>query len=309
MKVFNTKLDEEIIFHQILANRSYLMGIAMLLVIVYHFFCWVYNPIGSLNIGYVGVDIFLFLSGLGLSYSYEKNTICRFYKNRIVRIYPVYFVAVTLTFIFVDWSYLNLLFNYLTIGFYTNGGIYRYDWYLESLFTLYFLFPLFYFFAKLRYYALFFSFIVVAFFLYIYHDFFAVAWHYNCFIARVPIFLYGIMFKHCIKSIKIICLIGIILFIPCRYMISLFLGSSLIAIPLIIFSLFLLSKINTSVKSCIEFCGTHSLELYCANCLIYKVIILYCSSLISKAIICILLQFVFSVVFIMVNKLAKKYIR
>lgn len=49
------------------------MGIAMILVVIYHAFSCVYNPIGVLNIGYVGVDIFLFLSGFGLASSFEKN--------------------------------------------------------------------------------------------------------------------------------------------------------------------------------------------------------------------------------------------
>ena len=51
-------------------NRSYLMGIAMLFVVVFHAFCWIYNPVGGFNIGYVGVDMFLFLSGN----DFNKNT-------------------------------------------------------------------------------------------------------------------------------------------------------------------------------------------------------------------------------------------
>ena len=35
------------------------MGIAILLVLIYHAMCVTYNPLRTLNIGYVGVDIFL----------------------------------------------------------------------------------------------------------------------------------------------------------------------------------------------------------------------------------------------------------
>lgn len=123
MNVFNNKeFDNQSFFTAIKANRNYLMGVAMLLVIVFHFFCWVTNPIGKLNIGFIGVDIFLFLSGFGLSYSFEKNGLLDFYKRRIIRIYPTYFLAVTLTYIFVKWSSIQLINNYITIGFYINGG-------------------------------------------------------------------------------------------------------------------------------------------------------------------------------------------
>ena len=41
------------------------MGGAILCILIYHAFCWIYNPIGRFNIGYVGVDVFMF-SGFGL---------------------------------------------------------------------------------------------------------------------------------------------------------------------------------------------------------------------------------------------------
>lgn len=143
MESFKEQINEETILNAIIANRSFLMGVAMIMVIVYHIFCWVYNPIGPLNIGYVGVDIFLFLSGLGLSCSYEKNSITQFYKNRIKRIYPIYIISVLTTYLIFNsnWSNFDLFANIVTIGLYTKGGVYRYDWYLESLFTLYILFP------------------------------------------------------------------------------------------------------------------------------------------------------------------------
>ena len=57
-------------------NRSLLMGVAILMVIMYHAFCC-NLPMGPvshiLRYGYLGVDIFIFLSAIGLCYSFEKN--------------------------------------------------------------------------------------------------------------------------------------------------------------------------------------------------------------------------------------------
>ena len=33
-------------------NRTEIMGIAIISVLIYHAFCWIYNPIGAFNIGY-----------------------------------------------------------------------------------------------------------------------------------------------------------------------------------------------------------------------------------------------------------------
>lgn len=74
-------------------NRNFLLGVAILLVLVYHFFNWTINPFGRFNIGHVGVDIFLFLSGWGLSYSYTKNNLKTFYVRRIKKIVPLYLLT------------------------------------------------------------------------------------------------------------------------------------------------------------------------------------------------------------------------
>ena len=129
-------------------NRSYLMGMAIIMILMYHAVCWTYNPFGiykDYNIGYVGVDVFMFLSGFGLVFSYKKNSIWRFYYNRLKRVYPVYALAVIFAFVIIykRWSGEVLLLNLATLGYYINHGIYRFDWYAESLFLLYLAFPLF----------------------------------------------------------------------------------------------------------------------------------------------------------------------
>ena len=70
------------------------MGIAMIWIVAYHSGIDLYNPILIYvkEIGYGGVDIFLFAAGLGNYYSYLKDySPLDFLKRRIVRLAPVYF--------------------------------------------------------------------------------------------------------------------------------------------------------------------------------------------------------------------------
>lgn len=70
-------------------NRTILMCIAIIAVISYHL-ALRGIPIGRLNIGYAGVDIFMLLSGYGIGKSLLKNSVKQFYKNRIHRIFPLW---------------------------------------------------------------------------------------------------------------------------------------------------------------------------------------------------------------------------
>lgn len=81
--------------------RGELMGAAMLFVILFHvglpredtFF-------GLRRMGNIGVDIFLFLSGMGLWFSWTKKPdIKNFYFRRLLRVYPAWLVAASLFYI------------------------------------------------------------------------------------------------------------------------------------------------------------------------------------------------------------------
>lgn len=75
-------------------NRVLLMALAIIFVVIYHFKCWIGGFPWYIGIiikyGYIGVDIFFFLSGFGLTYSFQKNNIKTFYKNRLKKILPCY---------------------------------------------------------------------------------------------------------------------------------------------------------------------------------------------------------------------------
>lgn len=81
--------------------RGELMGAAMLFIILFH----VSLPrndlfFGLRRMGNIGVDIFLFLSGVGLWYAWMKNaSLKRFFLRRYVRIYPAWLVVACLYYI------------------------------------------------------------------------------------------------------------------------------------------------------------------------------------------------------------------
>lgn len=132
--------------------RTELMGIAIIWIILYHG-----NEIGMilpqpLNIinfvlekGRGGVEIFLFLSGIGLFYSYSKNkNLKQFYQRRILRVViPYFFIATPFWFIqdvlfYKDsWRFLK---DISLFSFWTEGVTRM--WYFGLLIPCYILFPL-----------------------------------------------------------------------------------------------------------------------------------------------------------------------
>ncbi len=133
-----------------LTDRQVYMGFAILLVVVYHivgrFHIHGYGIAHVLGKGYVGVDIFLFLSGLGLCYSCTKNSLSQFYKNRFIRIIPLFVIVATIHSIVYQvtegnlsiWGYFC---NITTLSYYGIGGHYV-NWFISALLIFYIFFPL-----------------------------------------------------------------------------------------------------------------------------------------------------------------------
>ena len=78
--------------------RGELMGLAMLFVMFFHVWMPKSNALyGLVRCGNVGVDMFLFLSGIGLWYSWTKDpSPVRFFKKRYLRVYPAWLVIACL---------------------------------------------------------------------------------------------------------------------------------------------------------------------------------------------------------------------
>ena len=297
----NNSLLKPICFLQgIKDNRAYLMGIAMIFVIIYHAFCWVYNPIGMYNIGYLGVDIFLFLSGFGLCFSYENNSIKTFYKNRLTRIYPLYAISVFIAYIlcYNKWEFSTFLANLTTLGYYIDSGTNRFDWYINALITLYVCFPLLYLYSKLKYIGL----IALTIAVFVFMHFNYLPYWYDCLISRLPIFLYGILFVKCYKSSNIVILLSIPLFYFSRIYSSQFLSTNFLVLPIILISLYIMPLLSSRLKGFINFCGKYSLEIYLANEVIPRVYQLTETNIYQKAILYVVIEVIMTYVFICITK-------
>lgn len=131
--------------------RSTLMGIAISGVMLAHSVSWAGNPLGLERIvdpfaRLVFTEGFLFLSGLGLYYSFSKNNeLCAFYKKRILRLL-VPFMLIALPFYLIplvegedNLGIFLMKETSLYFFFYGNNGM----WYISLSILLYLLFPLF----------------------------------------------------------------------------------------------------------------------------------------------------------------------
>ena len=127
--------------------RGELMGAAMLFIILFH----VALPredafFGLRRMGNVGVDMFLFLSGIGLWFSWMKNSSAKhFFIRRYLRIYPTWLIIACLFYIpsfqgGSTWNWIYL-FGEITI----NWGFWLHDelnfWYIPATMMLYLFAP------------------------------------------------------------------------------------------------------------------------------------------------------------------------
>lgn len=127
--------------------RSVWMGIAAIWVMLFH--SGIRTPTRLINafieIGYGGVDIFLFASGLGCYYSLKKGGSCLcYFKRRLKRLMPTYLVFL------VFWlgykiaaeqmPLLDVLGNMLVIQYFTTK-LGFFNWYISAILLFYLLAP------------------------------------------------------------------------------------------------------------------------------------------------------------------------
>lgn len=109
------------ILNKICLYRNNLMGFAILWILSYHAICFVKTNCVlcfPFLIGYMGVDIFLFLSGFGIYYALSKqDDLFEFYKRRLKRILPIFPIICILTIYFLITQ--NLTFHQI-IGYLTT---------------------------------------------------------------------------------------------------------------------------------------------------------------------------------------------
>ena len=135
-------------------SRGILMGVATLIVAFFHCFRFNFENVVSnklladflnylRNTGNIGVDIFLFLSAIGLYFSFSKDSnLKNFYKKRLLRIIPSIVIVATIYYLYKGVSFGSFISNVTLVSFYINGN--REFWYFSLIIVLYLLFPLFY---------------------------------------------------------------------------------------------------------------------------------------------------------------------
>ena len=152
-KKTNTKAQNDLSL--LFKYRKFLMGFAALWILMTHEWQIVTNETSFFfvtenfikRIGFCGVDIFLLLSGMGLYYSLEKNSVSRFYYNRLKRVIFPFIIMASIVSQIDHWTN-EFYFNVITgIGFYKTY-IYLFLWFVPAVITLYLFTPVFYNFFK-----------------------------------------------------------------------------------------------------------------------------------------------------------------
>ena len=126
-------------------KRTEIMGLAMLMVIMYHFalhFGFYHSPI--IIRGDIGVDLFFFLSGYGCAFSVCKHTTKEFYVNRIKRIVPIYliieFAVILCNYVFLNRQMADIdIYRLFCISFFTHDDLSV--WYIHASILLYLFTP------------------------------------------------------------------------------------------------------------------------------------------------------------------------
>lgn len=185
--------------------RKEIMGLAAVWIFLYHVWDPVYNEKMLLlfreiewliqGLGYCGVEIFLFLSGMGLVFAIHKENTKTFYFRRWKRVYPSFFIWFTLSTLIR--SDKMIFMEYLgRITFYSNWAedLLVYKWYVAAILLLYLCFPIYYYIFKKQKNCVFFTvcliiaenILLIVFSSFIRSDLFLL-------LDRIPIFLVGIL--------------------------------------------------------------------------------------------------------------------
>lgn len=111
-----------------------LKGIAIIAVLICHTggysgVTW-FTPLGG-----IGVALFLFCSGYGLTCSYTKTDLKNFWKKKILSVYATYFFIEIIAAIVLSRSFKSIILDLLLIR-----PAYIHGWYMQYLFGCYFIF-------------------------------------------------------------------------------------------------------------------------------------------------------------------------
>lgn len=283
--------------------RSQLMGIAILWVMLYHLpTAFPSFPLlhRIKDMGYGGVDIFMFLSGFGIFYSLKSSLSTKeFYQKRLIRILPYYLPIVLFFYLFLYYKgeveIGSILLNISTLAYWI-GSTSLFDWYIPTILLFYLLSPLLYkSFLKHKNLTLGASMIITLIVMILIKES-QFAYLYKT-ITRFPIYILGFSYGHyCsqnppqkikfwIIGLMIISIIGGVAW--WRYLIDnhyhgiwqthglAFIPFWFIAIPLCFFLSYLLSLLPRYRYPVLAFIGSYTLALYIFHERIMSLLIMY----------------------------------
>ena len=121
------------------------MGVAIIWVVLYHYKLQGFASVITGH-GFTGVDLFMFVSGMGLFTSmYRKNITLAFYKKRLVRIFPLYLIfGLFYELLKGGFSFSFYAWSYSTLAFWTNGNNNDFGWFIPGIIGVYIGFPYLY---------------------------------------------------------------------------------------------------------------------------------------------------------------------
>ncbi|MBO7047192.1 MAG: acyltransferase [Prevotella sp.] len=263
--------------------RTAIMGLAMLSIMLFHQYFTTDIPFNAFHyFGYWGVDVFLFLSGMGLERSLENNPLPVYYKRRFKRIIPSCILCGTtkyLTFILLG-SSVAVLKDGLNLGWWSLASLDL--WFIPTILILYTISPLLYHLLCKWPYTTIATIIIVLFINgltlspIIGSNWFSPQGVLSRTIERLPVFTagmlistrkdwvneaipYSMIFLLIALGIKILVKAGIQLYGDSAYS---FLALAFGMPALIVINIYVLKIMPCNLKRCVIFLGKYSLELY-----------------------------------------------
>jgi len=151
-------------FKKKLLDLEILRALAIIMIVIFHANYYIKFGYNLYDIGQVGVSLFIFVSGFLLYYTYKninfKNGLKNFYTKRFVRIYPLYWFAIIISFLwlilyygFISFPYgqkaavissTSILFGFLGLqGFLSGNGGFNQSlfWFVGVIILYYLIYP------------------------------------------------------------------------------------------------------------------------------------------------------------------------
>ncbi len=287
----------------VMKYREFLFGLAAVWIVFFHIRAMVGVPRegalrGFLSLGNIGVDIFMFLSAVGLSYSIEKNSLRDFYKNRIIRLWvpfliicvPYYMWRDSVTGITLERIHCFIL-DTTAINFWIKAKVPF--WYVSLATAMYIFYPLLYkIYRRERRYLILLGIVCVALEIFLVEK--GIYTYSEKALSRIPIILTGIYMSDTVKENREIkgwqILLSLIVLIGMLWWQSSFPHTlnimydrfvyAVITIPMIILITWAMEKIKrfkiqTGIYKFFFFFGGFSLELYLVHNAITRILKYY----------------------------------